>query len=128
MGINPKDSPSLPTVDGQGKWLTPGLIEAHSTLGLVDVLVDSAAQDISPSRDTPTPDYRAVDALNTHNSRLANRRQEGTLTAISGSFGNFASSTAVAFDLTTDRVLNPGVALFGSVVKEGYGKQQDHPQ
>ncbi len=110
---------SLPVIDGKGQLLTPGLIESESMLGLFDISLDSRAQDLRNSSNTPTPDYKAVDSLNLRNTRIANKRQEGILTSLSRVFGDYAGSIGVAFDLQEDGVINEAVALYGRATKGG---------
>lgn len=112
--INPKDVPKkIERIDGEHKILTPGFIESQSSLGLYDIALDSSAQDLRANPLSPTPDFKAVDALNTLNTRVANKRQEGITTALSHLSGGIAASKAVAFDLKAHQILKPEVALFG---------------
>ncbi len=118
--INPKSvSKEVSRINGKGKRLTPGFIESDTQLGLFDIELDSKAQDAYTQDPLPTPDYRSVDALDTHNTRIANTRQEGILTAVSRISGGLVSSMGVAFDLMPQQVLDSDAALFGRITKGG---------
>ena len=120
--INPHEvDEDVPRINGEGKFLSPGLINSASQMGLFDIELDSNAQDLHTRTLLPTPDFRSVDALNTFNSRIPNARQEGVLTAISTISGGAASSMAVAFDMIPEQILDPQVALYGRVTK-GWGE------
>lgn len=116
--INPKNIPQeYKSIDGKGKFLTSGLIDSISALGLYEISLDSQAQDTRNNSQLPTPDYRAADSLNTRNIRLPIIRHEGVLTSLVHIEGNIASSTGAAFDLVEDRLINPAVAVYGSIEK-----------
>lgn len=124
--INPKEVPrSLNNIDGQGRYLTPGLIESSSSLGLFEISLDSQAQDLRADTLNPTPDYRAADAFNSANLRLPIHRAEGVTTTLSHIHGGFASGFGVAFDLTEEeRLLNKQVALYGTLERRSKDKNR----
>ena len=51
-------------IDCTGKWITPGLIDAHTHLGVYEETIDWAGADGNEMTDPATPHVRALDAIN----------------------------------------------------------------
>ena len=51
-------------IDGEGKWLTPGLIDAHTHLGVYEEGIGWGDSDVNELTDPSTPHIRALDAIN----------------------------------------------------------------
>ncbi len=121
--LNPKNPPSqFARLNAQGLWLSPGLIESSSQLGLFEITLDSRAQDLFTNSSLPSPDYQAMDALNAESIRIPIRREEGVTTAISHLDGDIAAGFSVAFDLNPQNPKAEKNALFGSLEKNGWGR------
>jgi imidazolonepropionase-like amidohydrolase len=64
------DLPTLPAeaerVDVSGKWVLPGLIDAHTHVGVGEQGMGREGMDVSESSDPITPQVRALDAANPH--------------------------------------------------------------
>ena len=51
-------------IDIQGKWVTPGIIDAHTHLGVLEETIGWAGEDVNETTDPATPHIRALDAIN----------------------------------------------------------------
>ncbi len=124
LAVNPKSDlySDFARLDAQGHWLSPGLIETSSQLGLFEISLDSRAQDIFSSSPRPTPSYQAIDALNPQNIRIPIHREEGVTTVISSLDGDIAAGMGVVFDLDSKNPDARSSALFGSLEKKGWGQ------
>ena len=107
-------------VDGTGKFLTPGFIEAFSTLGLIEIDAEKIATDVWKGIDHGTPAFFAKDSLNLNNTRIPVTREEGITTTIASHRGGVIVGHGVAYDLNEKKnFIQSPVALFGELNK-GY--------
>ena len=60
-------------VDLTGKWLLPGLIDAHTHVGIGEQGMGREGQDVNESTDPVTPQVRAIDATNPEDEAFATR-------------------------------------------------------
>jgi len=51
-------------IDAEGKWITPGLIDAHTHLGVYEEVIGWAGADGNEMTSPSTPHVRALDAIN----------------------------------------------------------------
>ncbi|KAJ7464200.1 hypothetical protein B0H11DRAFT_2285094 [Mycena galericulata] len=58
--------PNLKIVDAGGKWITPGIVDAHSHLGVYSAPALSGASDGNSRKGPILPWLRSIDGLNTH--------------------------------------------------------------
>ena len=108
-------------VDGQGKFLTPGFIDSLTQLGLMEISMEAMAYDHHTGVSEPTPNNRAVDALNLRSLRIPITRREGVTTAIARPSGHLISGMGVGFDLhEKSSYMNPQIAMFSQIGKSGY--------
>lgn len=116
--INPKNvSDQIEKISGRNKFVSPGLIDPNSLLGLFHIELDSKAQDIRNDPSIPSPELSAVDALNHKSIRIPIFRAQGVTTAISRLPGGVAASRGAAFDLITEKTQVQNKALFGQISK-----------
>jgi imidazolonepropionase-like amidohydrolase len=88
-------------IDAQGKWVTPGLVAAATTLGVVEVGAVRDTRDGSArGKDNIAASFRVWDAFNPRSVTLPVARQDGGITTVGvmPSGGMVAGSGAV-FDL-----------------------------
>jgi imidazolonepropionase-like amidohydrolase len=89
-------------VDAKGQVVTPGLVAAESTLGLVEISAERGTRDHRPAGKQPTlmrADLRTWDALNPASAAIGVNRIEGFTTAVIRAYGGLISGQAAAFDL-----------------------------
>jgi imidazolonepropionase-like amidohydrolase len=115
-----KDLPrdGVQVVDGSGTWLTPGLIEANSMLGLTEVALESSTRD----DDLKGPPIRArffvEPVLDPHSLVIPIQRAHGLTLAISRPTGGTIAGQAAALRLD-GRMLPDPVAMFAQLGADG---------
>ena len=93
------------TVDGEGKLVTPGLIESISSLGLFEIGAEKSASDRYSSLSMSQVDFKAVDSLNMNSVRIPITRKEGVTTNFSFVFsGALIQGQGVGFDLNSQGI------------------------
>ncbi|KXN89583.1 hypothetical protein AN958_05450 [Leucoagaricus sp. SymC.cos] len=60
------EAENLTVIEARGAWVTPGLVDLHSHLGVMSAPVLSGAYDMNSKKGPILPWLRSVDALNTH--------------------------------------------------------------
>ncbi|KAJ7769202.1 hypothetical protein DFH07DRAFT_807206 [Mycena maculata] len=101
---------NLEIVDAQGKWITPGIVDAHSHLGVGSAPRLSGASD-SNSRKAPIPPWlRNIDGINTHDLAYRLSMSVGITTAqiVPGSANNIGDqSFLIKLRPTAERSTSP---------------------
>ncbi|KAF9481821.1 hypothetical protein BDN70DRAFT_830235, partial [Pholiota conissans] len=59
---------NLTTVDADGAWVTPGLVDLHTHLGILSAPILSGAIDLNSAKGPIAPYLRSIDGLNTHDT------------------------------------------------------------
>ncbi len=109
---------SMDLVDGKGRFLTPGLIDPVTQLGLMEISLESSTYDYFTEVTEATPDNRVMDALNLRSLRIPIARQGGITTVIARPVGHLISGMGVGFDLhEKSQYMDPRVAMFGQIGK-----------
>ncbi|KAH8080280.1 composite domain of metallo-dependent hydrolase [Cristinia sonorae] len=73
---------NLVTVDADGAWVTPGIVDLHSHIGVTSSPYFSAANDGNSPKGPILPWLRVLDALNTHNDAYRLSVAGGVTTAL----------------------------------------------
>ncbi|MBQ4349964.1 MAG: amidohydrolase [Clostridia bacterium] len=99
-------APSLPPLDGEeileaeGLRVYPGLIDAHSHIGLDDYGIGGPGQDYNEYNDPVTPQLRAVDSFYPHDLAIPHALRAGVTTVCAGpGSSNVIGGTFVAIKL-----------------------------
>ena len=99
-------APSLPPLDGEeileaeGLRVYPGLIDAHSHIGLDDYGIGAPGQDYNEYNDPVTPQLRAVDSFYPHDLAIPHALRAGVTTVCAGpGSSNVIGGTFVAIKL-----------------------------
>ncbi len=115
-------------IDATGLQVTPGLVAAESTLGLVEIDLERTARDHFPTPGRPLPvraDLRTWDALNLASAAIPVTRMEGFTSAVVRPFGGLVSGQAAAFDLAgqtpAQAALAAPVAIYANLGLNGAG-------
>ncbi len=83
VGANVTPPAGAQVVDAKGKWVTPGLINAGTQLGLVEVGAENSANDNTATGDRAVAAaFRAWEGLNTASPLWAPARDEGVTTVV----------------------------------------------
>jgi imidazolonepropionase-like amidohydrolase len=93
-------------IDAAGKVVTPGLIDSHTTLGLVEVGLEDNTVDASTTDDRVTAAFNVADALNPMSMLLPVTRVEGITRAVVApqTGASLIAGQGVLIDLGAERV------------------------
>ena len=84
-GVITAMGPDLTAIDGSeslsGMWVSPALVTAVSTLGIVDIGGERDTNDTSANTDLASASLRAADSFNPREVHIANARRRGVLYA-----------------------------------------------
>jgi imidazolonepropionase-like amidohydrolase len=119
---------NIPIIDGKGKILTPGLFEAVSYLGLMEVGTVDSTKNISIEEGVFNPSLESFYAFNSQTSRIPIERSHGVVYTMAMPNGGVLSGKGFFFQLSdspgTDLVKN--TAMFGSVSVQEKGAFGNH--
>jgi imidazolonepropionase-like amidohydrolase len=107
-------------IDATGKWVTPGLINSSTQLGLVEIGQVSDTRDMQArGRDNIAASFTVWDGLNPNSVMLAPARKEGVTTFVILPTGGLVSGQAAMVDLvdgtTTDMIIKSPVAMVAEI-------------
>ncbi|MFW5986109.1 MAG: amidohydrolase [Halanaerobiales bacterium] len=71
-------------IDATGKVVFPGLIDAHTHLGIGEEGIGWEGQDYNEMTDPITPHLRAIDAINPEDEGIKDAREQGITTVMTG--------------------------------------------
>lgn len=74
--------PGVTTVDATGRWVLPGLVEAHSHLGIDEEASGWAGNDLNEATDPDGARFRAIDAINPADVGFTDALTGGVTTAV----------------------------------------------
>ena len=77
MADLPPLAPDAEQTDLRGKWLLPGLIDAHTHIGIGEQGLGREGMDVNETSDPVTPQVRALDAANPDDMAFADARSAG---------------------------------------------------
>lgn len=91
---------NISVVYANGAWVTPGLIDLHSHLGVMSIPLTEGASDANSKKGPTVPWLRSIDALNTHDDgfKLA---VAGGVTSVKVIPGNLNAIAGEAFMIKT---------------------------
>ncbi|GAB4086911.1 amidohydrolase [Myceligenerans cantabricum] len=112
-----------PTVDGRGKWLLPGFVEAHGHIGIHEEGVGWAGDDTNEMTDPNGAALRALDAVNIEDEGFRDALAGGVTSAVMkpGS-GNPIGGQTIAMKTWGGRVIDEQVISDSVSVKSALGE------
>jgi imidazolonepropionase-like amidohydrolase len=112
-------------IDGNGRVLTPGLIETRGVLGLMELWGEKSTNEHAMGSGGITPAFRTADGFNPASTRIAIEREEGVTSTIATPSGGIISGQGYWFDLVGTPAAAPDTkkptAMFGRVDRWGAG-------
>ena len=107
-------------IDARGKWVTPGLINAATQLGLVEVAQEGQTRDASADgEDGIAAAFTAWEGMNPASVLLAPARNEGVTTVMIAPSGGWIAGQAAAVDLVngslSDLLVRAPVAMVARI-------------
>jgi len=111
-------------IDATGKWVTPGLINSGTRLGLSEVGLENSTGDASArGKDAIAASFNAWEGFNPLSVLLAPAREEGVTTVVLSPSGGLISGQAAAIDLTggslSEVLVRAPVAMVAEVGDKG---------
>jgi imidazolonepropionase-like amidohydrolase len=107
-------------IDATGKWVTPGLINSATQLGLVEIGQVADTRDMrARGKDNISASFTVWEGLNPSSVMLAPARKEGVTTFVILPTGGLVSGQAAIVDLvdgtTTDMIMRSPVAMVAEI-------------
>jgi len=135
IGEDVKIPKSCEVIDVKGMVVMPGLIDAHTHVGIYEEGVGEDGEDTNEMTDPVTPELRAIDAVNPRDKAFEEARQAGVTTIVTGpGSANVIGGQAVALktygDVVDDMIIKAPSGLkvaFGENPKRVYGEQRKSP-
>jgi len=121
VGANVTIPADAQRVDATGKWVTPGLINAATTLGLVEVSQENQTRDASANagQDHVAAAFTVWEGLNTTSVMIAPAREDGVTSVVVMPSGGLISGQAAFLDLVdgtvTDMVVRAPIGMVGEI-------------
>lgn len=84
VGENIKIPEGAEVIDAQGKFIMPGIIDAHSHLGMWENAMGFEGSDGNEAVDPVTPHLRAIDAINPRDEFFKEALEAGVTTVATG--------------------------------------------
>ncbi len=128
--------PEAEVLDATGKWVMPGLIDAHSHMGIFGEPATEMTIDGNEMTDPVTPHLRAIDAINPADPAFKDTLSAGVTAAWTGpGSGNVVGGTGVVVKLVPGRAVEDMVVpgsesmkmALGENPKRVYGSQKKFP-
>lgn len=114
--------PGAESVDVSGKIVMPGLIDAHSHVGIVEEIYREEGDDCNESTDPVTPHLRAIDAINPADRGFRDALAGGVTTVVTGpGSANIIGGEMVAMK-TQGTVVDEMIVRFPAGLKAALGE------
>ena len=122
VGINIALPPGARTLDAHGKVVTPGLIDADTDVGVVDVQLEPATNDTDVRGGPMTPALRMIDGYNPRSALIPIARTGGVTSVVVAPRTNVLGGQSAFVDLAGDSlgecVVRPALAQYAHVDEE----------
>ncbi len=125
VGSNVSIPSGAQRVDATGKWVTPGLINASTQLGLVEIgAVQSTRDDAAKGKDNIAAAFTVWEGLNTQSVLIAPARRDGVTNVVVVPTGDQLVSGQAAIltlvdGMPSDMVLKTPIAMIAQVQNSG---------
>lgn len=132
VGTGVKAPAGAEVIDGTGKWVTAGLVDSMTQLGLVEVGAEASTVDgrfgfqASPDDDGVHAAFSALDAFNPSSVAIPVTRTGGVTTAVTAPVGGLLSGSSAYVSLAeaispADVTLDAKVAYYAYLGQQGSG-------
>ena len=79
-----KDYPNATVIDARGRYVTPGLVDPHCHVGMIESTIGWAGSDANEMSNPITPELRAIDGIKPHDECFAEALESGVTTVCTG--------------------------------------------
>lgn len=110
------------TIDAEGCWVMPGIIDAHSHIGITEEKKGFEGNDCNEVKDPITPYIRALDAINPMDSAFHNAIGSGITSVMVGPGSSNVVGGQFAFIKTNGRSIDQMVVLEPAAMKIAFGE------
>lgn len=91
-------------IDARGKWVTPGLINAATQIGLTEISAVEGTNEGRLAENDVSASFNVLEGVNPASQLIPVTRIEGVTTVVAGPMGGLIAGQAVALDLLGDRL------------------------
>lgn len=82
--INESLYPNIDVIDAKGKYVTPGLVDPHCHVGIIESTIGWAGSDCNEMSNPITPELRAIDGIKPHDECFKEAIESGVTTVCTG--------------------------------------------
>ena len=82
--INEKEYPCARIIDAKGRYVTPGLVDPHCHVGLMESTIGWAGSDVNEATNPVTPELRGIDGVKPHDECFKEALESGVTTVCAG--------------------------------------------
>ncbi|MCM3872348.1 MAG: amidohydrolase family protein [Pyrinomonadaceae bacterium] len=104
------------TIDARGLWVYPGMIDAATSMGLVEVGQGAPGTVDTAEVGDLNPNAKAIIAINPHSAHIAVTRVDGVTSAVSLPLGGLISGQAAIVNLVGTSPLEMAVVPYAALV------------
>lgn len=134
--IDPKRYKDAKIIDAENNFVTPGIVEPHSEMGVREQIYRHEGNDSNEVTDPILPQLRAIDAINPTDEGIRVARESGVTTVVAGpGDSNLIGGTFAAFKTygsTVDKMIIEDEIAFkislGNTPKKAYGSRDMMPK
>lgn len=134
--LNESDFPKAKVIDANGKYVTPGLVDPHCHVGLMESTIGWAGSDVNEATNPITPELRGIDGIKPQDECFKEALESGVTTVCLGpGSANLIGGTFAAIktkgNTVDEMILIPELAMkmaLGENPKRVYGTSKTSPQ
>ena len=134
--LDEKDYSNAKVIDAEGKYVTPGLVDPHCHVGLMESTIGWAGSDVNEATNPITPELRGIDGIKPHDECFKEALESGVTTVCLGpGSANLIGGTFAAIktkgNTVDEMILVPELAMkmaLGENPKRVYGNSKTSPQ
>ena len=134
--LNEEDYPNFVVIDAKGRFVTPGLVDPHCHVGLMESTIGWAGSDVNEVTNPITPELRGIDGVKPHDECFKEALESGVTTVccgpgsanlIGGTFCALKTKGKTVDEMILVKELAMKMAL-GENPKRCYGNAKTSPQ
>ena len=134
--LNEEDYPDAQVIDAKERFVTPGLVDPHCHVGLIESTIGWAGSDVNETSNPVTPELRGIDGVKPHDECFKEALESGVTTVccgpgsanlIGGTFCALKTKGQTVDEMILVKELAMKMAL-GENPKRVYGNSKTSPQ